>query len=53
MANTEELISIGFNYHQDGKLDDAENVYKEILNIDSTNAEVYNLLGLLNLQKAK
>ena len=51
MANVEELINIGFNLHQEGKLDDAENTYKEILDMDCENAEVYNLLGVLNLQK--
>ena len=38
----EKLINIGFTYHQDGCLDEAENAYQEVLTIDGKNAEVFN-----------
>ena len=47
----EKLINIGFTYHQDGCLDEAENAYQEVLTIDGKNAEVFNLLGVLKLQQ--
>ena len=53
MPTKEEIINIGFSLHQEGKLDEAENAYNEALKIDSTNAEVYNLIGVLKLQKGE
>lgn len=47
----EILINTGFNYHQEGKLDDAEPLYFEALKLDDKNAEIYNLIGVLELQK--
>ena len=47
MPTVEEIINIGFNSHQNGDLDDAENAYKEALYLDKNNAEVYNLMGVL------
>lgn len=46
-----KLINIGFSLHKQGKLEDAENAYKEALEADSENAEIYNLLGVLKLQQ--
>lgn len=51
MPTVEEIINIGFNSHQNGDLDDAENAYKEALYLDKNNAEVYNLMGVLKLQQ--
>ena len=51
MPKTEELIQVGFTLHQEGKLEEAENAYKEALAQDSDNAEIYNLLGVLKLQQ--
>ena len=45
------IISKGFSYHQEGKLDDAEALYEEALKLDGENAELYNLMGVLKLQK--
>ena len=45
MVTTEELIQVGFSLHQEGKLEEAENIYKKALEQDKNNAEVYNLLG--------
>lgn len=50
--NIEKLISLGFAYHQDNKLDEAESAYMEALEIDEKNSEVYNLLGVLKLQQS-
>ena len=57
MQNTEDtlqqIINTGFSYHQQGKLDDAEPLYLEALKLKPENAEVYNLLGVLCLQKGE
>lgn len=51
MQQTEELIKLGFSLHQDGRLEEAENAYRQALAQDSSNAEIYNLLGVLKLQQ--
>ena len=51
MPTVEDIINIGFNNHQSGRLEEAENAYLEALNIDCKNAEVYNLMGVLKLQQ--
>ena len=49
--NVDAIIQAGFERHQKNELDDAENLYNEALKIDINNAEVYNLIGVLKLQK--
>lgn len=51
MPELQEIINVGFSLHQNGKLDDAEQTYLEALKLDSENAEIYNLLGVLKLQQ--
>lgn len=51
MTSTKEIIDLGFSFHQKGLLDAAENAYSEALKQDEKNAEVYNLIGVLKLQK--
>ena len=51
MPTINDIINQGFDYHQSGRLTEAENAYKEALTLDSNNAEVYNLLGVLKLQQ--
>lgn len=51
LKEVNRLINIGFTLHEAGKLDSAENAYQEALTLDSENAEVYNLLGVLKLQQ--
>lgn len=51
--NVESLIKTGFMRHQNDELDDAENLYREALKLDINNAEAYNLMGVLKLQKAE
>jgi len=53
MSTTEELINIGFDLHQQGRLEEAENAYKEVLKTDDKNSEVYNLIGVLKLQQSE
>ena len=51
MPTVEDIINIGFNNHQGGKLDDAEFAYLEALKLDCENAEACNLMGVLKLQQ--
>lgn len=51
MSVINELINKGFDFHQSGRLSEAEAVYREALEIDCDNAEIYNLLGVLKLQQ--
>jgi len=51
--NVSSLIKAGFERHQNEDLDDAENLYREALKLDINNAEAYNLMGVLKLQKAE
>lgn len=51
MSTVEEIINIGFDNHQSGRLEEAESAYQEALNLDCENAEVCNLMGVLKLQQ--
>ena len=51
MPTLDEMINEGFSLHQEGHFDEAENIYNEALALESENAEVCNLLGVLKLQK--
>lgn len=51
MNDTKEIFQIAFSAHQKGNLDEAEKLYSEILEKDDKNAEVWNLLGMINMQK--
>lgn len=53
MPTIEDIINIGFNNHQCGKLEEAESAYQEALKYDNQNAEVCNLLGVLKLQQGE
>lgn len=51
MTCVEDIIQIGFSYHQNGNLDDAEKAYQEALNMGGENSELFNLIGVLKLQR--
>ena len=51
MPTVNEIINIGFTSHQEGKLDEAETAYNEALKLDSENADLCNLMGVLKLQQ--
>lgn len=51
MPTINEIINKGFDFHQSGRLAEAEAAYYEALDLDCDNAEVYNLLGVLKLQQ--
>lgn len=46
-----EIINKGFDFHQSGRLAEAEAAYREALELDYENAEIYNLLSVLKLQQ--
>ncbi len=48
-----ELSDRAFFYHSNNKLDEAEEIYKRLLNINPDDLNVLNLLGLLYLAKNK
>ena len=50
MDSDKKQFNEAFEFHKLGKLDEAEKLYLQIIEY-SENAEVYNLLGLINLQK--
>ena len=53
MDKFQELKNLAFKFHQENNLSDAESYYLSALELNPENAEVWNLLGLLNLQQNK
>ena len=51
--NTESRLQEGISLHQEGKLDQAELIYQQILQVNPENDEVVNLLGLIAYQVGK
>lgn len=47
------MLNTAFKLHSQGKLDEAEKIYREILDKEPENAQVYNLLGLIKLTKKR
>lgn len=47
------MFNTAFNLHSQGKLDEAEKIYLEILKTDPQNAQVLNLLGLIKISQGK
>ncbi|MCD8377344.1 MAG: tetratricopeptide repeat protein [Candidatus Gastranaerophilales bacterium] len=50
-AKHSEKFQQAFTLHKENKLDEAECLYTEILEEEPENAEVWNLLGMINLRK--
>lgn len=48
-----ELFKQAFQLHKENKLDEAENLYVQVLENEPKNAEAWNFLGVINLQKFK
>lgn len=48
-----ELFKQAFQLHKENKLDEAEELYYQIISDEPENAEVWNFLGIINLQKFK
>ena len=51
MPAINEIINRGFDFHQSGRLAEAEAAYREALELDTDNPEIYNLMGVLKLQQ--
>ena len=45
------MFNTAFNLHSQGKLEEAEKIYKEILTNEPKNAQVLNLLGLIKISQ--
>ncbi len=50
-AGYSELFKEAFKLHQENKLDEAESRYIQVLEKEPKNAEAWNFLGIINLQK--
>ena len=51
MPTIEDIINIGFDNHQCGRFNEAEEAYNQVLSLDCENAEVCNLMSVLKLQQ--
>jgi len=51
MTIVNDILNKGFDFHQSGRLAEAESAYREALELDCDNAEIYNLIGVLKLQQ--
>lgn len=48
--NVDALLATGVQFHQNGRLNDAELTYRKILTINPFHSDSYNLLGVIALQ---
>ena len=51
MATIVHLFQVASQHHQNGELSQAETIYRQILEIQPENADVYHLLGLISFQR--
>ena len=51
MTEHSEIFNKAFENHKSGNFEVAQNLYMEILKSEPENAEVWDLLGVLNFQK--
>ena len=50
-TNTEQLLPQAFSLHKAGNIDEAENLYRAILEQDGGNPQVLGMLGMLRMQR--
>jgi protein O-GlcNAc transferase len=50
MATISEAIAIAIQHHRDGRLRAAEEIYRQILQVEPTHADALHLLGIVNAQ---
>jgi Flp pilus assembly protein TadD len=53
MATISEALAIAIQHHQAGRLQSAEQIYRQILAKDSTHADAWHLLGFIAHQVGK
>ena len=51
--NISQALQLATKHHQAGKLQEAERIYRQILNVEPDNADAYHLLGLIAHQVGK
>ena len=53
MATISEALAVAVHYHQSGNLQQAEAIYRQILQVDPSNADALHLLGVIAAQVGK
>ena len=53
MATIPEALALAVQYHQSGNLQQAEAIYRQILQVDPGNADAMHLLGVIAGQVGK
>jgi protein O-GlcNAc transferase len=53
MATVFEAFAIAIQHHQAGRLQAAEQIYRQILQVDPTHADSWHLLGVINAQEGR
>ena len=51
MDKLQEEFNKGFQLHGEGKLDEAEEIYRELINQNYRVAEMWNLIGMIYMQR--
>jgi protein O-GlcNAc transferase len=53
MATISEALAIAVEHHQAGRMQAAEQIYREVLRVDPNQPEALHLLGLIAYQKGR
>jgi len=51
MADVKELLRLAIEHHQQGRLDEAEVLYRQILDADPNHADANHMLGVAACQR--